>query len=187
MWTQEQQLLAADGAPLDSFGNSVSVSGDTVLAGARSDDVDGKLDQGSAYAFLRSGTVWTQQEQLFAYSGGPNGEAFGKFGGPLGRYAGGRSAPGDNSKGAVYVFRRIANVWTLEAKVLSTDLEDNDYFGNQIALSGDTLVVGAHLESISPFEYQGAAYVFNRVSGVWTQTRSSCPQSAPRRTALETQ
>jgi FG-GAP repeat protein len=50
VWTQQAKLQAADGAVLDYFGFSVSVSGDTAIIGSWLDDDNGS-DSGSAYIF----------------------------------------------------------------------------------------------------------------------------------------
>ncbi|MFB5645959.1 MAG: FG-GAP repeat protein, partial [Nitrosopumilaceae archaeon] len=64
-WTQQQKLTASDTAPSDNFARSVSISGDTAIAGAhRDDDVGG--NSGSAYVFTRSGTTWTEEQKLTA-------------------------------------------------------------------------------------------------------------------------
>ena len=57
-WTQEAKLLPSDGAALDHFGSSVSISGDYAVVGATGDD-DNAPDAGSAYLFKRSGTSCT--------------------------------------------------------------------------------------------------------------------------------
>ena len=75
-WTEQQKLLASDGAAGDYFGFSVSVSGDTVVVGASLDDTPGGVDAGSAYVFVRSGTTWTEQQKLLA-SDGAAGDDFG--------------------------------------------------------------------------------------------------------------
>ncbi len=49
-WSQQQKLLASDGAPSDVFGYSVSISGDLAIVGAYYDDDKGS-ESGSAYAF----------------------------------------------------------------------------------------------------------------------------------------
>jgi hypothetical protein len=59
VWTQQKELTASDSAQYDQFGASVTVSGDTAVIGA-----PGKNDQGVAYVFVRSGTEWTQQQEL---------------------------------------------------------------------------------------------------------------------------
>ncbi|MFQ5495848.1 MAG: FG-GAP repeat protein, partial [Phycisphaerae bacterium] len=65
VWIQQAKLTAADATALDEFGRSVSISGDTVVIGARGDD-DAGPSSGSAYVYVRNGTVWTQQAKLTA-------------------------------------------------------------------------------------------------------------------------
>jgi len=65
VWTEKQNVKAADGATGDIFGHFVSLSGDTAVIGAHGDD-DSGADSGSAYVFISSGTSWTQQAKLHA-------------------------------------------------------------------------------------------------------------------------
>ena len=58
------------------FGNSVAISGDTIVAGAYRDDVGPNADQGSARVFVRSNGDWTPQKTLTA-SDGAAGDMFG--------------------------------------------------------------------------------------------------------------
>lgn len=69
VWSQQQVLTASDGAANDSFGHSVSVSGDTVVVGAWLKNVGAQANQGAAYVFVRSGGVWTLQQELAAPDG----------------------------------------------------------------------------------------------------------------------
>jgi hypothetical protein len=50
-WTQQQELTASDGGVFDQFGNSVSVSGNTVVIGAASKTINSQPNQGAAYVF----------------------------------------------------------------------------------------------------------------------------------------
>ena len=68
-WTQQQKLVASDGAYSDQFGVSVALSGDTALVGAPSDDVGANANQGSAYVFVRNGATWAEQQKLTASDG----------------------------------------------------------------------------------------------------------------------
>ncbi len=92
----------------------------------------------------------------------------------------GSQAPGVNETGAVYVFRRTGAVWTQEAYIKASNPNDDDSFGNNLALDSDTLVVGAFEEdSNAPgingnqnnntLTNAGAAYVFRRSGATWTQ------------------
>jgi hypothetical protein len=74
---------------------------------------------------------------------------------------------GTNS-GSVYVFVRSDGVWIPEAELLADDGEPFDFFGESVALSGDTALVGAHGGDDHGAD-SGAAYVFVRSAGVWTQ------------------
>src|SRR5262249_3320313 len=78
--TQQQKLTAADGAAGDNFGRSVAISGDTVVVGADFNDIGANADQGAAYVFTRTGSVWTLQQQLTA-SDGAAGDLFCRSGG----------------------------------------------------------------------------------------------------------
>ena len=67
-WSQQAKLTASDAAAGDSFGESVSISGDTALVGALYDD-DGGDGSGSTYVFVRTGNSWSQQAKLTASDG----------------------------------------------------------------------------------------------------------------------
>ena len=67
-WTQQTKLTASDAAAGDSFGESVALSGDTIVVAAYEDDGAG-MDSGSAYVFVRNGTAWSQQSKLTANDG----------------------------------------------------------------------------------------------------------------------
>ena len=75
-WVQEQKLTASDGAAVDQFGRSVSVSGDVAVVGASGDDDDVRFSSGSAYAYRFNGSSWVQEQKLLA-SDGATGDFFG--------------------------------------------------------------------------------------------------------------
>ena len=146
-WAQEAQLLAADGAPGDFFGHSVSLDGDTLLVGAIHDD-DAGADSGSAYVFERTGTTWAQTAKLVAAGVGA-GDSFG-FAVSLHGDTAVISAPRDDDfgieAGAVYVFERAGTVWGAPVELRAFDGFAYDLFGISVALSGDTLLVGSYLD-----------------------------------------
>lgn len=51
VWTQASKISASDGSAENLFGCSVSLFGDRLVVGARSDDAPSKPNQGAAYAF----------------------------------------------------------------------------------------------------------------------------------------
>ena len=68
-WSQQARLFANDGAANDKFGLSVAISANTIIVGAPNDDIGASGDQGSAYVFVRIGTIWSQQAKLTASDG----------------------------------------------------------------------------------------------------------------------
>ncbi|NND70657.1 MAG: T9SS type A sorting domain-containing protein [Rhodothermales bacterium] len=70
--------------------------------------------------------------------------------------------------GSAYVFVRNGTSWTEEAKLLANDASANDHFGSAVSLQGDRALIGA-FGGTGPTAGPGAAYVFERVQGVWTQ------------------
>ena len=171
-WTQQTQLTAAGGAASDQFGSSVALSGDTAIIGARLDDVASLVDQGSAYIFVRSGATWTQQAQLNA-TGGDVGDNFGSSVALSGDTAiiGARADDvGANAdQGSAYVFTRSGTTWTQQAQLNAPGGAASDQFGTAVAISGQTVIVGANRSDWGTSGNQGSAFVFTRSGTVWTQ------------------
>ncbi|MCH8987788.1 MAG: hypothetical protein IIA92_03175 [Chloroflexi bacterium] len=169
VWTQQAKLTAGDAGPGDQFGWSAAISGDTVIIGAPTDTPTG-TNSGAAYVFIRTGSVWTEQAKLTA-SDGAMSDNFGWSvyidGDTAAVGALGESFNGSNS-GAAYVFTRTGGVWTEQAKLTASDGTTGDNFGRSVALSGDTLAVGAPGDSDKGAD-TGAAYVFVRTDGVWAE------------------
>jgi hypothetical protein len=173
-WTQQQKLTAGDGAAGAVFGWSVAVSGETLLAGALSNN-GAQRNQGAAYAFTRSGTVWTQQQKLLAGDGAA-GDAFGTAVALSGETAligaVDKDSGAQSLQGAAYVFTRSGATWTQQQKLLASDGGPNDNFGQSVALSGETVLVGAAGKTLSAKPAHGSAYVFTRAGSVWSQQQS---------------
>lgn len=167
-WVQQAKLLPADGAEDDLFGISVALEGDTALVGAYGDDDSGSAS-GSAYVFVRSGTIWSEQAKLVAADGTANDN-----------FGAGVALDGDTALvgapdyfengiyGSVYVFTRAGTVWSQQTKLLRTSGAIEDNFGSVVALDGDTALVGAH-GLHDDFSLTGSAYVFVRNGTTWSQ------------------
>ncbi|MDF1859416.1 MAG: FG-GAP repeat protein [Verrucomicrobiales bacterium] len=204
-WTQQAYLKASNAESTDWFGRSVAISGDTIVVGAIGEDsnatgfngnhADNSTDgSGAAYVFTRSGTTWTQQ----AYLKASNPDMYDSFGksvhvsgdtvvvGATGEASNATGVGGnqsDNSAsyaGAAYVFLRTGTDWAQQAYLKASNSETGDYFGDSVAISGDTVAVGAFGESSNAtgvngnqsdnsVDDSGAAYVFTRSGTTWTQ------------------
>src|SRR5262245_7664620 len=175
VWTQQQKLTASDAAAYDYFGESLAMNGDTLAVGAKYDDMgpDINEDRGSVYVFTGNGGVWTQQQKLTAF----DGEWQDYFGGELALESNTLvvGVPNDNigsdyDRGSAYVFTRSNNVWTLQQKIVAIDGKVFDHLGSAVAISGDTIAVGADRD-ISVNAQTGSCYVFTRTGSVWTQRK----------------
>jgi hypothetical protein len=174
VWTQQQKIVASDGAVGDWFGYAAAISadGNTAIVGAYLDSVGANVNQGSAYIFTRAAGVWSQQQKLTA-SDGAAGDIFATT---VDISADGNTAivgalfhqVGVNgSQGSAYVFNRAGGLWTQQQKLVAADGEQFDNFGQSVALSddGNTALIGAYRDD----SWFGSAYVFSRTAGVWTQ------------------
>jgi hypothetical protein len=171
-WSQQQELLSADGAAGDFFGGSVSISGSKAVVGASAHTVGSNAQQGVAYIYDQSGTNWSQQTELTS-SDGAAGDRFG-LATIISSDTVLATAPlhkvGSNaSQGAAYVFAESGTTWSQQAELIASDGGAGDYFGYSAGLSGSTVTVGAPLHTVGSNQYQGAAYVFAGSGGTWSQ------------------
>lgn len=187
----------------DNFGFNLNLSGDLMVVGAPLDDSAGVdnggnpleerlTDSGAAYVFRRENNSWRMEAYLKASNPGA-GDRFGvdvDVDGSLiviGANAEDSSTPGVNSEsnnsatnaGAAYVFEFINGSWKEVAYLKASNPDPEDAFGNSVAISGRTVVVGAFLEDSSGFgvdstpdnstDAAGAAYIFSEIDGQWSQ------------------
>ena len=176
LWTQQAKLVADDGVAGDWLGGSVAISGDTAIAGALTAKVGNNDYQGAAYVFVRSGAgAWTQQQKLVAPDG-TGGEECG-FAVALdgdtavvGCYYTTVTA-GVYNQGSARVFVRSGTTWTQQQKLVAGDAATQDFFGSAVAVSGESVLVGATYADIGASPDQGAAYVFTRTGTTWTEQK----------------
>jgi len=208
-WSQQAYLKASNGGFFDNFGSSVAVSDETVVVGAKNEASsstgvnhptgqgnNSALSAGAAYVFVRNGTTWSQQAYLKASNTGSAdefGDALAVSGdtvviGARGEDSNATGSNGDqknngaNESGAAYVFLRTGAIWAQQAYLKASNTGGFDYFGKSVAVSDDTVVVGAYGEASNAIGVNhptgqddntmpqaGAAYVFVRSGTNWTQ------------------
>ena len=172
IFSQQQKLTASDGASLDHFGLSVSISGETIVVGATGDDIGANMNQGSVYVFARSGAAWSQQQKLTASDGAADnffGGSVAISGETLVIGASGTDAGKNGNQGSAYVFVRTGATWSEQQKLTASDGAADDRFGGSVAISGETLVIAAQSDDTGANLNQGSAYVFVRTASSWTQ------------------
>lgn len=170
------KLLPEDGGEYFHFGYSLAVDGDTAVIGApRWNDY-----QGTAYVFTRGDYDWSQQARLLREEGMIR-EGFGSAVSVdddtlvIGVFGMNRPSPNFAvDAGAVMVYTGSGATWTEQAFLMPDDLADSNFFGHDLDLDGDTLIVGA--PGISRNE---SAYIFRRQGANWTlEAKLPAPEGA---------
>jgi hypothetical protein len=168
-WSQEAKLVASDGVAIDHFGIAADVSSDAAIVGAPY-HYGTSPQSGSAYVFRCDGASWNEEAKLLPSAGA----ALGLFGAAVtirGDVAV-IGAPWDEDNGwragAVYVFRCNGSAWVRQAKLLSSDGAGADCFGAAVAISGDTIVIGAPTDQHEGWPL-GSAYVFRFDGFNWVE------------------
>jgi lipopolysaccharide export system protein LptA len=173
-WLFQQRLVASDAEQNAAFGSQVAISGETISISAPRDDVGTNIDQGSAYAFVRSGTTWTQQQKLDAPEGTTTkffGNAIAISGDTIVVGAPRYTVGGNVAEGAAFVFARTGTVWNNVQQLTASDGTAGDVFGGTVVLSGDTLLISASEQEVDGDANQGSTFVFTRTGNVWTEVR----------------
>ncbi len=172
----------------------------TITNGTTADSNNSNTSAGAIYVYSRSGTDWSQQ----AYIKAANNDAYDEFGKVVSlsgdtlavgvdqedsnqtTITNGTTASsddGNSNSGAVYVYTRSGTNWSQQAYIKAANSSTNDYYGNAVSLSGDTLAVGAYLEdsnqtivtngtaasSNDSSADSGAVYVYTRSGTSWSQ------------------
>ena len=175
-WTQQQKIQASDASSGWRLGYSIAISGDGAYVIVGSHYHDGvSYGLGAAYVFERSGSTWTQQSMLIGedsdrtagdmlgWSVSINSDGtFAVVGAPRDRD---NDVTPISNAGAVYVFERSGSTWTQRVKIQSSEIQAEDEYGSDVAISGDGkyAVVGAKFEdggSGDPLQNAGAAYIY---------------------------
>ncbi len=202
---QRAYIKASNTGAGDWFGFSVAADGGTVVVsaprekshatGVNGDQDDNSApDSGAAYVFVGSGSNWSQQAYLkasntdaddwFGYSVAVSGDTI--VVGAREEASGATGVNGDQSDnstyvaGAAYVFVRNGATWGQQAYLKASNTEVHDWFGCSVAVSGDTVVIGAPGERSNATGVNGdqndntaygigAAYVYVRAGGIWNQ------------------
>jgi hypothetical protein len=171
VWTQQGNKLVGTGSVgTAQQGKSVALSadGNTAIVGGSNDSAR----TGAVWVFTRSGGVWTQQGNKLVGTGAVGGIIF--QGLSVALSADGNTAivggyADNSSAGATWVFTRSGGVWTQQGnKLVGTGAVGSARQGVSVAMSadGNTAIVGGPADG-NPSS--GAAWVFTRSGGVWTQ------------------
>jgi hypothetical protein len=169
-WIEQAILTTSDPTEVNSFGESVAVDNDVLVVGAHGDFHAG-LRSGAVYVYRYDGTNWFQQAKLVA-SDAAVGDQFGRavaINNDVIVVGAWHSADeNDIMAGSAYVFRYDGASWVEESKLEASDSAQGDWFGQSVAVNGDTIVIGAGGND-DLGEISGSAYVFHHSSDGWLE------------------
>jgi hypothetical protein len=163
--TETAKLTASDGEVGDELGFSVALAGETIVAGARLDDVGANFAQGSVYTFAATGAAARTETAKLTASDGAEDDELGRSvalaGDTIAAGAPFDSVGANAEQGSVYTFAATgAATRTETAKLTASDGAADDGFGWSVALAGDTIVAGAPDDDAGANLSQGSVYTF---------------------------
>ena len=184
------QLTSSDGTAGDDLGDSVAISGGTIVAGApfaTSANYSNGDGPGTAYVFTEPTGGWrneTEAARLDA-SDGVSGDMLGfsvaVSGGTVVAGADDEFDSPRQNPGAAYVFVEPQAGWSSEtqtAKLTASDGAPGDFLGNTVAIHGNTVIAGAPFATVKGDSEQGAAYAFLKPTSGWANETQTAKLSA---------
>jgi hypothetical protein len=161
-WSEEQKLLAADAAPADRFGTTVSITPEMAIIGASFHDHMGG-NSGSVFVFEIDQGTWIETQEVMAPDGAPDDH----FGNSICRKNDvlliGASGD-DNHTGAAYYFEFDGSQWQFKQKLTAPDGVVGDGFGVNVTMAEGMALIGAS-QVLSGGT--GVAYVFLKDGAQW--------------------
>ena len=185
--TETAKLIAGDAAEDDDFGNSVAIDGETIVVGAPQTRLVGAPQTGrgvgSVYVFVEPGTGWADGTQTAKLATGDEKD---KAGTSVAVYEDTIvvGAPHDvSARGEALVFIKPLGGWdnttSRQARLRHSGSAINEFFGNSVAIDGDTIIVGAYGDG-DPHQ-AGSAFVFVKPETGWADKTSNIRLRAPSR------
>lgn len=184
-FVQKAELTASTGSDEDRLGDSVAVSGNTIVAGAPGEN---STVPGAVYVFSEPSGGWANAHQtaVLTVSDGATNAALGSSvaisGDTIVAGAPEATIDGHSYQGAAYVWQRPASGWTnatQTAALTSSDGATDDYFGSSVAIAGTTIVVGAPYHTVGSTSYEGQVYVYERPASGWSSATQTATLDAP--------
>ena len=174
-WNQQAELTSSDGAAYDHFGQSVALSGSTVVAGAPEHPYNVMLSApgpGAAYVFVESDGTWSQQAELTASDGADNdgfGHSVAVDGSTAVAGAIGHTVGSNSYQGAGYVFGSSGPLYTLSASPNSMSIVQGNQGTSTITITPENGFNGSVSFSASGLP-SGVTAVFNPNPATSTST-----------------
>tara|TARA_B110000977_G_scaffold72086_1_gene97647 strand:- start:7 stop:2268 length:2262 start_codon:yes stop_codon:yes gene_type:complete len=181
IWVLRATLRADDGLEGDQFGRSVAIFGDTIVVGA-----PGKSTDRNAYIFTRVDAGSPDSNWTLSAKVSPPFSDTQSFGQSV-SVDGNHVSVGDPLQEKAYVFVRdtpgdfTTSDWSLEATIETDDEENHGYFGSNVVIKNEILIVAAPGDPTHASNQRGAVLVFSRdtKTNTWEQTKGILSPDMP--------
>src|SRR5581483_3362066 len=157
------------------FGNSVSISGNTIAVGAIFAPTNFSFE-GKGYVFVRPASGWSGNLTETAELRASDTQLLNYFGASI-AISGNTVVVGApnarSSRGTAYVFVQPSSGWvdmTETAELVQPNAMQSNGFGQSTGISGNVVAVGAPGTTVGGNSGQGAEYVFIKPSTGWKNT-----------------
>jgi len=170
-WTQQQKITPSQ--TITNIGlDALDIYNDRLAFGERYYNAS----SGSVYIWKRTGTTWTQEQQITPST--PTSAA--EFGNSIRFYLDEKIIIGEwkNGTGAAYIFTRSGTTWTQQQKITpGNPIGPATFFGSSVAINNDRCIVGAYNDN----NENGAVYVYFYNGTTWVEQKKLTPLIYPSR------
>lgn len=167
---ENQGYLSSDGAEYDQFGESVSIDGDYAVISSPPKNVSSYIGSGKVYIYKKTGYDW-KEDTSFTIPDPARSDLFGfgisLDGSNLLVSAKNYDITFNGRQGKIYFYKRVGNVWSLDASFTAPDHEVDAYFGYSVAMKGNFAFVGSTGKTVGGNANQGKVYIYKKTDGIW--------------------
>jgi hypothetical protein len=168
-WQEIQKLTPDINEPGILYGNSIAISDEVAMISAPYLSAPW-TNSGAVYVYQLQNGQWQQQQIIVPDDLGiqnlfGNSISISENVAIIGAFYG--NAPGKPSSGAAYIFHRKDGLWQIAEKLQPSDLGTYDFFGYDVAVSGDVAIVGSPHSDNSGMANVGSAYIYQYHKGKW--------------------
>ncbi|MCA9219583.1 MAG: hypothetical protein KDA71_04610, partial [Planctomycetales bacterium] len=175
-WQEVAQLDTGVYEGRTRFGRNVAIQGNWAFISAYKIDGAGAGHPGVVHVFERVNGNWLEVDRLlspsmrratyFGYEVVTDGDT---------TVIGSLEEVGAGYDGAAYVYRRVNGSWQNVARLVGPNGEAGTKFGANVALSGNTIAVGASIADTQYGVNSGVTHIFREIGGNWRLVESLEP------------
>lgn len=169
------ELQPPDALKYQQFGSSLFFNDGVIVVGSKNDSTLSGIFSGSIYVYSKRDSNWNFTKKHIPESN----SNFLSFGTSMSHnneniFVGTSTNLNYSFPGSVYIFNYSNQSLELDQIIVSGDFYSNDRFGTSIYAKGDSLLIGALLDTVNAYN-PGAAYLFKKANSNWIRSNKFLP------------